>query len=75
MAAGDDHSIFVRDDGKASSAGLNDEGQTKVPPPPGKGDTSIGRTDGMYVAAACGKRHSVMVLNNGKVVAFGRNLS
>ena len=61
-AAGDSHSVLLRDDGWAVAFGNREYGMTTVPDlAPGEG----------YVAAAAGDFHTILLTSNGDAVAFG----
>ncbi len=75
VAAGDDHSIVLLDNGAVYSFGANWCGQL------GHGDTSSRSTPTKItslsdvVAIAAGGHHSLVVLGNGNVYSFGMNLN
>ena len=64
MAAGESHSLLLRDDGEAVAFGDNGDGQCTVPLRP---------AGTRYVAAAAGYEHSLLLRDDGEAVAFGDN--
>ena len=62
IAAGYQHSMAVRQDGRIAYWGRNDEGQ--APP---------GGVDGDFVAIAAGFRHSLALRRDGSVACWGNN--
>ena len=62
IAAGNRHSMAVRQDGRIAYWGRNDEGQ--APP---------GGVDGDFVAIAAGFRHSLALRRDGSVACWGNN--
>ena len=64
MAAGEYHTVLLRDDGEAVAFGHNGVGQCAVPARP---------AGTRYVAAAAGRFHTVLLRDDGEAVAFGYN--
>merc|ERR1712139_138771 len=72
IAAGEKHTVLLRDDGVAFAFGLNDFGQCNVPELP-KGRRPPLPPDGWFTAVAAGERHTVFLSEQGVAYSVGRN--
>ncbi|MFO7790287.1 MAG: hypothetical protein R6V32_06925, partial [Bacteroidales bacterium] len=79
VAAGDNHSLALRNDGTVWTWGNNNDGQlgngttTDSPFPVQVQDVGGGGTLSNAVAIAAGQRHSLAILDDGSAVAWGYN--
>jgi hypothetical protein len=72
IAAGEKHTVLLRDDGVVFAFGLNDFGQCNVPELP-KGRRPPLPPDGWFTAIAAGERHTVFLSEQGVAYSVGRN--
>lgn len=76
VACGQDHSIFIREDGTVWSCGLNDYGQLgRIAADGSSGSTNLGQLMGISNAkcAACGYFFTVIVREDGTTWSCGQN--
>ncbi|RLG04369.1 MAG: hypothetical protein DRN68_09895, partial [Thaumarchaeota archaeon] len=75
IAASEDHVLVVTESGEVYAAGSNEYGELGLPIDVDYRE-AFTKVEGLpypAVAAACGRDHSLVLLKNGEVYAFGRN--
>lgn len=66
VAAGEEHSVYVINDGTVRMKGRNSSGQITVP-------AHIQKRKEFIVQAECGSLHTLLLTASGNLIAFGDN--